>query len=365
MPFGTTCSANGDRGFRRHVAAIWLLLACWPGSNATLGSEAPQPPLDQWITQLDDDQYATRERAQQQLEQTGLSALKAVGDAARSGSLESSTRAINILITWSESHDSVLQIAALEKLVDLPNRPESEMAAGVLANVREQAALEAIVALGGHHTLDMQNRGVFRHQQQAPLQVTIGPDWKGGVEGLKHLSAIRRATTISFHSTTLDDKALAQLPKLKLPNVQRIEFYGTKMMSTSGIEKLRARIPTVNIAVRSAARLGIQGFHQNGGAQVNGIMPGSAAEKAGLQPGDLITEMEGEKVEDFTALTDRIAKHQPGDTVVFSIVRNGNVQELKVTFDRWGADISNSNNRAPSPSRTLTRVPRRINLELR
>jgi len=313
--------------------------------------QTPPPPIQRWIAQLDDDQYATREQAQLHLEHTGLAALDAVADAAHNGSLERATRAINILLSWSESRDSALQIAALEKLAALPNRSEAEMASQMLANVREQAALEAITALGGHYMLDPQARGVFQQQQrrqQPPLQIIIGLQWKGGVEGLKHLSAIRRATTVSLHSARLGDEALE--PLAKLPHVRRIELYGTDI-SSAAIKKLREQIPSVKIAVRSAARLGIQGYHQNGGALVNAIMQGSAAEKAGLQPRDLITEMDGEKLQDFTDLTDRIAQHQPGDTVVLKIVRNGNVQELKVTFDRWGSEEANPEDRAGTPHR--------------
>ena len=45
------------------------------------------------------------------------------------------------------------------------------------------------------------------------------------------------------------------------------------------------------------------------------VIPNSAASKAGLTAGDVITEIGGATVTDNTALRDLIAPHHPGDTV--------------------------------------------------
>lgn len=292
-----------------------------------------------WIAQLDDNRYATRENAQFRLEKSGSAAMAEVAQSARTGSLESSTRALNILLSWSEGSDPDLRIAALEQIVALPHRPtESELAGQILADAREEAALAKIVELGGLHTGDLRNRLPFinlRGRRLQPIQVIIGLHWQGGIEGLDYLHEIRRATTLSFHSAPLGDEIVPIL--LDLPQVKRIELYGTNL-SDEAIKKLREK---VILDVRSGALLGIEGT-LTGQAKVKKVKTDSAAEKAGLQPGDLITELDGEKVDDFASLTDHIATHEPGDTVMLKVVRVDRIRkkmeqlDIQVTFDRWG-----------------------------
>ena len=70
------------------------------------------------------------------------------------------------------------------------------------------------------------------------------------------------------------------------------------------------------------------------------MVRGGAAERAGLERGDEITEINGEKMADFGALTDRIALFQPGDTAELTLLRRGKTMKKRVTFDRWS--IKNS-----------------------
>ncbi|MCG8449147.1 MAG: PDZ domain-containing protein, partial [Pirellulales bacterium] len=314
------------------LAAGMLLLAVSASRSVAQQGDSPKSveqasrlEIEQWIKQLDANRYDVRQLAQRRLVQRGLAALDAVARAAQSGSLESTTRAINILLAWTESADSQLRIAALEKIAALSNRPkESNIATSLLSNAREQAALQAISRLGGHY---LQIRGA------AYLQVTFGKHWQGGYEGLKHLEEIPHATILSFHSAPLDDRAVQYL--YGLAQVQRIEFYGTKV-SKSALEKLQEKLPNTIIDSRSAAFLGIHGDAGGIAAVVRRVQPDSAADRAGIRANDKITQVDGENVGDFTALTKRIAQHEPGDSVTLTVVRNRRTIQLKVTFDEWG-----------------------------
>jgi hypothetical protein len=217
------------------------------------------------------------------------------------------------------------------------------MAADRLAEVREAAALERIVDLGGRVAYDPM--AAFASGPETPIHVVIGPRWKGGREGLGEIAAVRHATTISFYEAPIDDKAIPELAKLL--HVQRIEFYGTDL-SEDGLAQLGEALPHVVVEVRSGARLGIQGEKTAGVAKVDLVQPGSAAERAGLMPGDVILEISGVTVTSFEALTKEIAKAQPGDSVVLKVQRLGAPPpepiELTVTFDHWGEDP------APNPA---------------
>jgi hypothetical protein len=323
-----------------------------PVSAQGAGPSAEEPAeVTRYIRDLDDDRFAVREAAQQRLLAAGPDALDAVALTASTGSLEASTRAVSILLHWSQSEDRALSLGALEVLAALTNRPaESAMASEKLADVREKAAMEQLVALGGRVEYDRQVVALG----PPGLQVIIGPKWTGGINGMESIAAVRRATTLSFHTASIDvDQAVTEIPTFR--QLQRIEFYGTPI-SEESLAKLRAAMPTeVLIDVRSGARLGIAGELIPGGAGVREVQPGSAAEKAGLAPGDVITEISGVAVADFDALTREIAKAQPGDAVRLKVLRG--VQpgqappapiEVEVKFDQWGDDQA-VNPGAPSP----------------
>ena len=303
----------------------------------------PAADIDRWIEQLDDDRYDIREIAQQQLAAAGKPSLEAVAEVARSGALESSTRAINIFLSWSESKDHDLKIAALEQLVTLANHPrEALAAANLLSHAHEQAALADIVAMGGHHR---PADGLSRNGQQR-LQIVFDSQWKGGNAGLDRLAEVPRASLVSFYLAPVEDEGLVRLTQM--PNIQRVELYGTRV-STETIKLLKRRIPDVE--VRSGAQLGIQGTPHGGVPRVANMVKGGAAEKAGLELGDAITEINGENMEDFSALTRRIAQFHPGDTAELTLVRQGKILNKKVTFDRWKIETSQvgSSRRAGRP----------------
>ncbi len=63
------------------------------------------------------------------------------------------------------------------------------------------------------------------------------------------------------------------------------------------------------------------------------IKPGKAAEKAGLQPGDVITELDGTPVKSLTDYTLYMAKFKQGEFVDMTIVRGKQTIKKKLTFD--------------------------------
>lgn len=85
---------------------------------------------------------------------------------------------------------------------------------------------------------------------------------------------------------------------------------------------IRAGRASSTIHIGASAFLGISvrassviGSASNDGVSVARVLPNSAASKAGLVAGDVITGIGGATVTDNTALRDLIAPHHPGDTV--------------------------------------------------
>jgi len=59
------------------------------------------------------------------------------------------------------------------------------------------------------------------------------------------------------------------------------------------------------------------------GAKVSAVFIGSPADKAGIQPGDVISEFDGETVPDAKALGELIEQYTPGQRVQFRVWHNG------------------------------------------
>jgi serine protease Do len=74
------------------------------------------------------------------------------------------------------------------------------------------------------------------------------------------------------------------------------------------------------------------------GVLVSEVKKGSAADKAGVQRGDVITAVNGEKTEDSNVLRNKVAGTLPGNPVTLTILRDGKEQEVKATLDEFNAE---------------------------
>ncbi|MEO6318703.1 MAG: trypsin-like peptidase domain-containing protein [Acidimicrobiales bacterium] len=72
------------------------------------------------------------------------------------------------------------------------------------------------------------------------------------------------------------------------------------------------------------------------GAFVTEVVPGSAADDAGLEVGDVIIEIDGEAVAAASAVREVILDKEPGDQVSITIIRAGEEQTLDVELGRRG-----------------------------
>lgn len=62
---------------------------------------------------------------------------------------------------------------------------------------------------------------------------------------------------------------------------------------------------------------------QHPGALIQEVVPGSPADTAGLEAGQMIQAVDGEKLDGSKNLTDIIAAHRPGDTITLTIFEPG------------------------------------------
>lgn len=76
------------------------------------------------------------------------------------------------------------------------------------------------------------------------------------------------------------------------------------------------------------------------GAFVAQVLPGSAAAKAGIKAGDIITTLDGKALTGFAELRMKVSIHSPGDKITLGLLRDGKSQNLVVTLDQSGANTS-------------------------
>ncbi len=85
------------------------------------------------------------------------------------------------------------------------------------------------------------------------------------------------------------------------------------------------------------AMMGISfGERNEGGLQVIEVARDSGAGVAGVEPGDIITAIDGVPTEHSGALQEYIAKRRPGEIVTLSIKREGEVKQIAVELRNMG-----------------------------
>ena len=85
-----------------------------------------------------------------------------------------------------------------------------------------------------------------------------------------------------------------------------------------------------------------------GGALVNEVQTGSAADRAGIKRGDAIVAVNGQEIADSNELRNRIAQLGPDAPVELTVVRNGARQTLKATLEALPSNSAANSDRAAS-----------------
>jgi serine protease Do len=75
------------------------------------------------------------------------------------------------------------------------------------------------------------------------------------------------------------------------------------------------------------------GLPSTNGAVLSSVTPGKPADKAGLQPGDVIVELNGRPVVDSDALVAMVVSTKPGTSVPVTIYRDKQRKSLNITID--------------------------------
>jgi len=305
---------------------------------------ATEPPGDitrdiiaRAIEQLAATQFARREAASRSLVAAGRPVIAPLAAAIAAGDMEVASRGIDILrdlLGVPDADTAAAAEAALETLVERGSPTVRQLAGGVLDfHYAEQAdqARERLEAAGAV----LQERPL--PEGETGLVVELSGTWRGGIDELRLLPRLPAVAWLSLQGVALDDDALAVLGRVR--GVHRIDLFGTGV-AAAAVTTLRERLPEVEIDVRQGGRLGVSSTVVNGPCEITHVQPGSAAERAGVQPGDVVVRVDGEPIAGFKELTAQVAGRGPGEPLVLSIVRPGDDGEperveCRAVLDAW------------------------------
>src|SRR5947209_17039976 len=124
-----------------------------------------------------------------------------------------------------------------------------------------------------------------------------------------------------------------------------------EQLRTKGkVTRAQLGVSVQNVTSDMAANLGLK---HPGGVIVGSVTAGSAADRAGVKQGDVITALNGEAVHDFNSLRNRIASAGPGTNADLTIVRDGTERHVTVKLEELSADKlarRNGDSESDSPS---------------
>ncbi len=93
--------------------------------------------------------------------------------------------------------------------------------------------------------------------------------------------------------------------------------------------------PSIFRVDSNRAMLGVITDGHDQGAEIQSVSKASAAEKAGLKKGDVITKINNKKIETTGDVTEAIRSQKPGDKVAITYLRDGKEQKATAELDRW------------------------------
>jgi hypothetical protein len=329
-----------------------------------------------------------REKATQRLHEAGAEAIPPLETAIRQGDdLEAVTRGLGVLEQQAlEADDAALReaaIAAVTRLAAAPRPLVADRSQALLATVeqtRRAQAMAHLERLGAKIRTTQALAAPAFLPVPVELSLEIGPDWQGTDDDLKRLALLTNVRYAALEGEKVTDAWLEQvaaLPSLQSLTIKRakitsagieklralkelfslevmyspidddaakplgemrqlslLRLFGTKITKPAG-DKLATELPNTKVDLRRGGFCGIGVQAHPLGCIISNVQPRSAADRAGMEVGDIILSFANEKVSNFEELTNVIAKFQPGDDVAVELFRNEKRETLKITLGEW------------------------------
>ena len=105
-----------------------------------------------------------------------------------------------------------------------------------------------------------------------------------------------------------------------------------QLIRSGGVRRGQLGVTVLKIPSEPATELGVT---EGPGVVVYQVQAGSAAERAGLRRGDVITALNGEEIREPNTFRNKIAATAPGGEVTLTVKRGGNQQQVRATLGEF------------------------------
>ncbi len=368
------------------VTGSVLLLLCGFGS-----ARGDDPPTDDrslayWIQQLDSDSFLRRQAATQRVLGYGAEAVEPLVEVTSTGRLEMTERSIAVLQTLALQQlpdDQAGAWAALESLVKQGSGSASLRARASIAAIsrqRQNEAYEVLARVGvkiGFREFTLRSTSINRNA------VLIDKGWNGDLAALRWLRWVGIVDHALIEGPAVRGEVLEQVARMPdvrvillrdgqvsgdlftpLASMKRIEELEFRYIALSaedaeriaklpiraslslmgtGIphavaEQLREAMPGLNINHKQGGFLGVRCSNHAPFCQIDSLVPGGAADTAGLEAGDVVTRINDTTIRNFDDLQLEIGNFVPGDEIDVTFDRRGEVLETKLTLGRMPSE---------------------------
>lgn len=111
--------------------------------------------------------------------------------------------------------------------------------------------------------------------------------------------------------------------------INEVKIVIKELMDTGYVKRAFLGVSTIYLDAETAKM-----YNTQSGMGVQQVVPGSAANKAGIVPGDIIVEIDGKKIESETDLTNAVNKKKVGETISLKIHdQNGKTRDVKIVLE--------------------------------
>lgn len=105
-----------------------------------------------------------------------------------------------------------------------------------------------------------------------------------------------------------------------------------QLINTGQVRRGQLGVVALRIPSEEAAQLGVT---QGPGVVVYQVQRGSAADRAGLRPGDVVTALNGTQINEPNTFRNMIASLAPGTQVTLTVRRDGNERQVQATLGEF------------------------------
>lgn len=247
-----------------------------------------------------------------------------------------------------ESDVAVVRIDA-ENLTEIPNGDSSKLRVGdfVLA-VGNPFGLNQTVTSGIVSALGRSGLGIEGYEDFIQTDASINPGNSGGA--LLNL----KGELVGINTAILAPSGGNVGIGFAIP-INMVETLTRQLVEHGKVRRGRLGVYIQDLTPNLAEALDIE---RSRGAVVAQVTPGSPAQKAGLQQGDVITRINGAAVEDAADLRNEVGLLQPGKSIELTLLRDGEQKTVnaKVTA-KQAQEVRGANVHTDLKGATFTPLP--------